>query len=31
MEYYLPLYPALSDAVQSVKAGEVVHVGAPRA
>ena len=29
MEYYRPLFPALLDAVEHVKAGEVVHVSAP--
>jgi predicted nuclease of predicted toxin-antitoxin system len=28
MEYYRPLFPALADAVERVKAGEVVHVSA---
>jgi hypothetical protein len=29
MEYYRPLFPALVDAVERVKAGEIVHVSAP--
>ena len=29
MEYYRPLFAALVDAVERVKAGEVVHVSAP--
>ena len=29
MEYYRPLFPALVDAVERVKAGEVIHVTAP--
>jgi len=28
MEYYRPLFPALVDAVERVKAGEIVHVSA---
>ncbi|HWZ44469.1 MAG TPA: DUF5615 family PIN-like protein [Candidatus Saccharimonadales bacterium] len=29
MEYYRPLFPALMDAVERIKPGEVAHVSAP--
>ena len=29
MEYYRPLFPALVDALERVRAGEVIHVSAP--
>jgi predicted nuclease of predicted toxin-antitoxin system len=29
IEYYRPIFPALADVVERVRAGEVIHVAAP--